>query len=109
MSATDASPAPADAKPNAHPPPAVRDYWFIFFVLVVITAIEVGIIYVDAPRGVIVAVLLSAAVAKFALVVLWYMHLKFDKRIYSRFLLIGIFGAIILYGVVLATFGFVMD
>jgi caa(3)-type oxidase subunit IV len=93
--------APAHAA-HAHPTP--KDYWIIFVVLVVVTAVEVAIVYTDAPRGIIVAVLASAAIFKFALVVMWYMHLRFERPLFRRFFLIGLVGALVLYGVVLATF-----
>ena len=42
--------------------------------------------------------------SKFAIVVLWYMHLKFDDRRYSRFFVMGLAGAATLYLIVLITF-----
>ena len=41
---------------------------------------------------------------KFVLVVMWFMHLKFDDRRYSRFFVMGIAGAVTLYLVVLISF-----
>ena len=41
---------------------------------------------------------------KFALVVLWFMHLKFDDKRYARFFVIGLSGAAMLYLVVLISF-----
>jgi len=87
----------------AHPTP--RDYWLIFVILVVVTAAEVAIAYIEfLPRGVLVTSLIVLAVVKFALVALWYMHLRFDRPLYRRFFLVGLIGALSLYGVVLATF-----
>ena len=40
----------------------------------------------------------------FSLVVLWFMHLRFDSRTYSRFFLMGLAGAVTLFMVVLFTF-----
>jgi hypothetical protein len=37
-------------------------------------------------------------------VVLWYMHLKFDDRSFSRFFVMGLAGAATLYLVVLISF-----
>ena len=44
------------------------------------------------------------AALKFVLVVLWYMHLRFDSRTYARLFIIGFAGAVTLYLVVLLTF-----
>ena len=38
------------------------------------------------------------------MVVLWFMHLKFDDRRYARFFVMGIAGAFTLYLIVLITF-----
>ncbi len=42
---------------------------------------------------------------KFALVAMWFMHLKFDAPTYARFFLMGLAGAATLYLVVLISFG----
>lgn len=52
-------------------------------VLLVLTAAEVSIYYVPALHPVLVPALLTLAAAKFALVVLFYMHLKRDHRLFS--------------------------
>ena len=44
-------------------------------------------------------------VFKFAMVVLWFMHLRFDSRIFRRLFVTGIFLAIGVYLIVLLTFG----
>jgi cytochrome c oxidase subunit 4 len=53
---------------------------------------------------VLIPPLLGLAIVKFALVVLWFMHLKFDDRRYARFFVMGLSGAAILYLIVLITF-----
>ena len=87
------------------PHPTPRDYWRIAVILGAITAIEIAASYVEGIRGVIVAVLVVSAVLKFAIVAGWYMHLRFDLPQFTRFFLIGIIGALILFAVVLLTFG----
>jgi cytochrome c oxidase subunit 4 len=82
--------------------PGVREYVRIFFILVAITALEVAIYFVrdDIGRW-FLPVLFVLMGSKFAIVVLWYMHLKFDDRRYSRFFVMGLAGAATLYLVVL--------
>ena len=41
---------------------------------------------------------------KFVLVVMWFMHLKFDARTYARFFVMGVVGAFTLFLIVLMTF-----
>ena len=62
-------PAPA----HKHPP-----YIGIFFVLAVLTAVELGVAFLPWPKTVIVLLLLGLAVWKALLVALYYMHLRFE-------------------------------
>jgi cytochrome c oxidase subunit 4 len=87
----------------AHSHPSSREYVRIFLILVTLTAIEVGAWYAHLGRW-LIPTLFVLAVTKFALVVLWFMHLKFDDRRFSRFFLMGLAGAITLYLVVLMAF-----
>jgi cytochrome c oxidase subunit 4 len=85
-----------------HPEPIV--YVKVAVVLTVVTAIEVAIYYVSAIRDVLVPSLLALAAIKFALVVLWFMHLRFDSKIFRRLFVFGLVLAILVFGVVLWNF-----
>lgn len=63
------------------------NYVGIFVVLVILTAIEVAVTYFPVPR---IPVLVPLAIAKAALVVLFYMHLRFDNRLFTFVFAIGI-------------------
>jgi cytochrome c oxidase subunit 4 len=106
--ATQAAAAHAEAgQPDPHSDeahPAPFEYVKIAVVLAGITAAEVAVYYVTSLRRLIVPLLLTMSFVKFALVALWYMHLKFDDRLFRRLFLVGIVLALIVYGVVLATF-----
>jgi cytochrome c oxidase subunit 4 len=85
--------------------PGSREYVRIFFILGAITAVEVAIYYVrDEMGGWFLPLLFTLMISKFAIVVLWYMHLKFDDRRFSRFFVMGLAGAATLYLVVLISF-----
>jgi cytochrome c oxidase subunit 4 len=73
----------ADAHEAVHPHPTAKKYLGIAIVLTIITVIEVAIFYVPALHPVLPPVLLSLSALKFALVALFYMHLKFDNRLFS--------------------------
>ena len=62
----------------------VKTYVVIGAILTVITAIEVAIFYIPALSAVLVPALLALSLGKFMLVVLFYMHLKYDSRIFWR-------------------------
>lgn len=87
------------------PHPSPFQYVMIAVVLCVITALEVGMYYLegDIPDALLVGVLLSMALTKFVLVASWYMHLRTDRMIFRRFFIMGGIGAILLYTIVLAT------
>lgn len=85
--------------------PHQKQYWIIGGLLAVITAVEVAITYVSALDSVTPPVLIGLGVVKFALVARWFMHLKFDRPLYSRFFMIGIVLALAMFTVVLLTFG----
>ena len=84
-----------------HPSP--KEYVRIGLILGVLTALEVATYYIDVGP-LLVPTLLGLAVVKFALVVMWFMHLKFDSKTYARFFLMGLAGAATLYLIVLITF-----
>ena len=87
-----------------HPGP--RQYVIVAIVLAVITGFEVALFYVDfLPSAAVVASLLVLMVLKFALVALWFMHLRFDSKIYRRLFLAGLLLAISVFVIVMITFG----
>ena len=72
---------------GGHPTP--RTYVTIAAILAVITAIEVAIVMVDTFGGLLVPILLLLSAGKFALVVGYFMHLKFDSRLFSALFIGG--------------------
>lgn len=81
-----------------------RTYWLIALLLAVLTAIEVAVTYVEVLQPVEVPLLIILGVIKFAIVIMVFMHLKYDAPLFRMLFLIGVFGAVVLYMVVLATF-----
>lgn len=97
-------PDPREALAVHREHPSAKEYVRIGVILGVLTALEVATYYVDVGP-MLVPTLLGLAVVKFALVVLWFMHLKFDSPTYARFFLMGLAGAATLYLIVLISFG----
>lgn len=90
-----------------HPGPA--SYVKIAVVLALVTIVEVGAYYVTAlPRAVFSAALLVMMAVKFSLVALWFMHLRFDSRLYRRLFVAGLILALAIYTIVLLTFGLLL-
>ncbi|MBI4495240.1 MAG: cytochrome C oxidase subunit IV family protein [Chloroflexi bacterium] len=73
-----------------HPHPTARTYVTIAAVLTAITALEVTAIYIQALAGVLVPILLLLSASKFLLVAMFYMHLKFDSRLFAGFFVSGL-------------------
>lgn len=106
--------APAPAAPAVHPVPTAavehghpgpRTYVMVAVWLAVATAIEVGLYYIDMPAGLFIAALMFLMIIKFATVVAYFMHLKYDAPIFRRLMVTGIALALSVYVIVLATFG----
>jgi cytochrome c oxidase subunit IV len=66
---------------HAHPP--IMQYVLIAAILAIITAIEVATYYIDALESALVYILISLSVIKFSIVVGYYMHLKFDNKLFT--------------------------
>ena len=100
---TAAAPALLPGELRPHPTPV--EYVVVALVLVVLTSAEVSLYYLKGsiPSSAIVTLLVVFATLKFALVASWYMHLRTDKRIYTRFFVLGIVAAIVLYLIVLSS------
>jgi len=71
----------ANVRERAHP--TAGKYLQIATILTVITAVEVAVYYVHALRPALLGILLVLSAAKFALVAMFYMHLRFDSRLFS--------------------------
>lgn len=104
-------PEPSEPEPEPellpHPPghPTATQYVQVGAALAILTMVEVTFFYLDLVQGITLAVLLSLTVLKFALVVLWFMHLRFDSPLFSYLFTGGLALAGALFIVVLATLG----
>jgi cytochrome c oxidase subunit IV len=68
-----------------------RTYLGVFVALAVLTVFEIAVTYLPVPR---IPVLVPLALIKAGLVALFYMHLKYDRRVFGL-----IFGAGLLMGI----------
>ncbi len=82
---------------RAHP-----NYLGVFWVLAILTAVEIGVTYLPLPR---IPVLVPLAIIKASLVALFYMHLKFDRRVFSAIFAMGLLMGIGLILSLIALFG----
>lgn len=100
---------PADAhapqlEAGEHAHPGGAEYVRIAVILAVLTAVEVALYYLDLNKATLVASLSVLMVGKFSLVALFFMHLKFDNRLFSWLFTGGIVTTIAAFIAVLAMF-----
>lgn len=78
-------PATADAEGVEHAHPTWSIYWKVAVVLTLITAVEVWVYYIPSfvASRLFVPILLIMSAVKFAIVVLFYMHLRYDHRLFK--------------------------
>jgi cytochrome c oxidase subunit 4 len=69
---------------DGHEHPGWSTYWKIAVILFVITAVEVSAFYIPAweTSWIYVPSMLTLSTIKFALVVMYYMHLKYDHKLF---------------------------
>ena len=84
----DTNQSPTKNHDMGHPTPLT--YFKVAMILCVITAIEVGVFYIEDLGKGIIPVLVVLSGAKFALVAMFYMHLRYDARLFSVFFVGGL-------------------
>ena len=69
---------------DAHAHPTWKQYKWVALILTLITVVEVWVYYIPAfvATKLFVPSLLIMSAVKFAIVVLFYMHLKYDARLF---------------------------
>src|SRR5262245_37764065 len=70
-------------EPAAHAGAGPRTYLVVAAFLLAITVMEVWVFYVPALARVLIPILLILSTLKFALVAMFYMHLRFDHAWFS--------------------------
>jgi len=90
------------AEEEGHTPhPGVGQYVEIGVILALLTGIEVSLYAFrqDLGSAITTPALLVVTAIKFLLVVLWFMHLRFDHRMFRRVFFFGVALATIVFGV----------
>jgi cytochrome c oxidase subunit IV len=89
-----------EAREYVHPSPAV--YILVAAFLAALTGMELTVFYVRALRPVLVPLLLVLSAAKFSLVAMFYMHLRYERWVLNWiFLFALIIGTFLLVSLVL--------
>ena len=108
----------AVAHEHAHDHPTDASYVKIALILGVITAFEVGTYFWEdlpfsdgkaASTTTLVLVLFPMMIAKFAIVCGYFMHLKFDNKIFRRVFVFGLGLATAVYVIMFSAFEYLSD
>jgi cytochrome c oxidase subunit 4 len=75
---------------------SVWTYVTIAIVLTVVTALEFAVLYIRALTPILVPLLLVMSAGKFALVVLFFMHLRYDKPLVTTLFVAPLLIAVII-------------
>lgn len=95
---------------GAHHHPTPKQYVSVALVLAVLTALEVALFYLESgveavTQTITVPALLILSALKFYLVVAMFMHLRYERRLLSRFFTSGAVLAGALYLITLSALG----
>lgn len=101
----DANDAPHAAAAEAHHP-RPSAYVGIAIILAIVTALEVGLYYVDdLDDWVVTTTLMVMMAVKFFLVAAWFMHLRFEAPVFRKLFYGGLALALAAYSVFLGASG----
>jgi cytochrome c oxidase subunit 4 len=95
----------AEQMTEQHAHPTTGTYVAVAAVLTVITLVEVGVFYVPAFQAVLAPLLLVLSATKFALVVMFYMHLKKDSPLFTAIFTLPLLIALAVIVALLFLFG----
>jgi cytochrome c oxidase subunit 4 len=78
-------------------------YIKVALILFAITMFEVGIYYLSGFTKGVITLMIISMIAKFTIVALYFMHLRFDSTLFRRLFVTGIILAIIVYTIMLSS------
>lgn len=105
MTATEHAEQEHEQSAPEHTHPSDFQYVMIALFLAVITGAEVGLYYIKSLDFIVLAGLLSVLmIVKFATVAAFFMHLRFDSKLFRRVFITGLLLATFVYMTLLSTF-----
>jgi cytochrome c oxidase subunit 4 len=74
-----------------------RVYWVVWFWLLVITVLEVGVVLVHVPRTLLILMLVTMALMKAWLIIAYFMHLRYERLSFIYAVITPLFLGVILF------------
>ncbi|HEV3220943.1 MAG TPA: cytochrome C oxidase subunit IV family protein [Candidatus Acidoferrales bacterium] len=65
---------------SAHPPVTAKTFVWVWIFLVALTGVEVYLGYIELEPRLMLSLLLGLSIIKAGLIMSWFMHLKYEKR-----------------------------
>ena len=65
---------------GAHPETPAKTFIWVWIALVMLTGVEVYLGYIELEAHLMLGILLGLSVIKAGLIMSWFMHLKYEKR-----------------------------
>ena len=90
---------------HEHNHPSVITYFKVAMVLISLTALEVVVFYFDWLGYGIIPVMAVLSIGKFVIVIMYYMHLKFDSKLFTYVFMAGLILAFVVILWLMALFG----
>ena len=101
------TPLEAHHEAHQHAHPSDREYFAVFGVLAVLTALEVGTYFIEnASTTLLVVFLFPLMIIKFGTVCAFFMHLRYDNPIFRRVFVFGLVLAVVVYLIMLTAMDF---
>lgn len=91
---------------HGHDHPSEFQYVKIAIYLGIVTAAEVAVVYITAWEHLFVPILSVMMLVKFVAVAAYFMHLKYDSKIFTRFFVLGIVLATAIFAVAIWTMSY---
>jgi cytochrome c oxidase subunit 4 len=98
--------APIHEGGHGHKEPTDKQYILIALLLAVLTALEIMATEIGPDGAWLVPTLIVLMFVKFWVVASFFMHLRFDNKLFTFLFYLGLGFAVVLYSAVLATFHF---
>lgn len=90
---------------GGRPHPRPKIYLMAALALTALTAEEITVYYVKALQNVVAGIFMLGTVAELSLVAMFYMHLRYDSRLFAGLFVFGLLVAVSIALVLMALFG----
>ena len=81
-----------------------KKYWIVFAILMILLVLTVAVAYLHIDPTLAIIVAMTIAIVKAVLVVLYFMHVRYNSKLTWLFVISGFFWLIIMIGITLTDY-----